>query len=143
MQFVFNHRNVFIFLIILTDEKCHEINLFVIHKHYSSEDCNTKFNYYLLYSSPMKNKTKNYFIHIDMFQQEDLSYYASWKLPINQHFLPITRIAVLLKIPGEHSSPVKNSYCPLKCQHAQCMKYVNIEEYFCQCKPNWHGFIMR
>ena len=141
MQFSFNHQTIFVFLILLTDKKRNEIDSFVIHKHYPSEDCNTKFNYYLLYLSSMKNRTKNYFIHIDMFKQEDLSHYASWKLSINHHFLPVTRIAVLLKIPGEQSLSVKSRYCSLKCQHGQCMKYVNIEEYFCQCKPNWHGLL--
>ena len=138
MRFASNHRSAFVFLIILADENRHQMNSFIIHKHHPSEDCDTKFNYYLLYSSYRRNQTMNYFLHIDLFKQVDLSHYASWKMPLVS-LLPVIRMALLLRVPFERSLSTKGHFCHIKCEHGQCMKYVNAEEYFCQCKSGWYG----
>jgi hypothetical protein len=137
-RFSISQRAAFIFVITLRDEN-HHINSFVIHTYQPSVDCDIKFNSYLLYSTPMKDNDKTYFIHVDLFKQEDVSYYASWHLPIHHPLLPVSRIAAVLRAPVERILPTKKSDCSFRCQHGQCMKYINTEKYFCQCEPNWYG----
>ncbi|CAF1085109.1 unnamed protein product [Adineta steineri] len=136
IQFSVNHRDGFIILITLIDKK-HNINSFHIHKHRPVKDCDMKFNYYLLYSTPKKDIENNYSIHIDLLKEEDSSYYASWHLPIHHSYLPVSRIAALLRTPHERVLPKKNSHCNFQCQHGQCIKYSNADKYFCQCQPGW------
>ena len=139
-RFSFNQRNIFTFVITLRDES-YAINSFVIQGYQPFIECNMKFNHYLLYSTPMKNKTKNYLIHIDIFKQQDLAYYGSWYLPLNHSILPVSRIAALVYLPIEPILSTKNNQCNLKCQHGHCVKYSNVDKYFCRCDTYWHGLL--
>lgn len=136
-----SQRNNFIFSITLRDEQQHEINSFIIHRYQSSEECDIKFSSYLLYSTPMKNRTKDYLIHIDIYKHDNLVYYGSWYSPIRHSFLPVSRIAALVHLPIEPMLSLKKNQCPLECQHGQCMKYSNIDKYFCHCDSHWRGLL--
>ena len=133
------HRQaVFIFSLTLRDDQ-YQILSFVTAEYRILRDCSTKFNYYLLYSKPMKDRQKTYFVHIDLIMQDDLLHYASWYFPIQHHFLPVTRISTILNIPVERTLPIKRTFCTIPCDQGQCIKYVNRDTYFCQCKPGWSG----
>ncbi|CAF3548055.1 unnamed protein product [Rotaria sp. Silwood1] len=99
-------------------------------------DCQTKFNIYLLYSTRPKNLTKNYFIHIDIYEKILLTYRKSFLIPLKYPFLPVHRIAVQLNIP--RTNDTKENCLDQSCIHGQCIKYLNYpnDDSFCQC---YHG----
>ncbi|CAF3600089.1 unnamed protein product [Rotaria sp. Silwood1] len=47
-------------------------------------------------------------------------------------------MAIIVTVPAHHApSPV---YCPLTCDHDQCMKYNNeAMKFFCRCHSGWSG----
>ncbi len=63
----------------------------------TNENCSMKYNLNLLYKSRPKNQTINYTIHIHAYDRYELTYYASWILPVKFLFLPVNRIAAHLK----------------------------------------------
>lgn len=105
----------------------------------STLDCSRKRHIYLLYQFRPKNNSKNYYIRVDSYNKLDLSYYASWILPIKFVFLPVNRISTLLNIPI--SATVSDSnYCPLHCgNHGKCSRAVNTDTFFCRCHADWSG----
>ena len=104
----------------------------------TTHQCRRKFNIYLLYRSRPKDSARNYTIRIDAYKRFDLSYYASWRLSVRFLFLPVQRITARLIIP-EKSISTENS-CPLECDpHSDCLRYVNVDEYFCRCHSGWSG----
>ena len=84
----------------------------------------------------------NYTIRIDVYKEINLIYLASWTLPVQFNFLPVSRIASYLIIP---TSPGQIFlHCPLVCgDHGQCWtKYMNNDDdeiYFCRCYSDWSG----
>ncbi|CAF4059792.1 unnamed protein product, partial [Adineta steineri] len=100
-------------------------------------DCNTKFNFYLLYPDQPKNSSSNYSIHIDIYNKTDLTYWGSWHLSIPFQFLPVNRIATQLFL----SSNEQPTICPLSCGiHGKCIAYINKNSsYFCKCNQGYSG----
>ncbi|CAF1600432.1 unnamed protein product [Rotaria sp. Silwood1] len=100
--------------------------------------CEHKFFIYLLYKSRPKDMTKTYNIQIDAYNKINMSYHASWILPVKFLFLPVNKISAHLTIPVDAVSFVNN--CPIFCGHGQCLTYVNNRsQYFCHCNSGWSG----
>ncbi|CAF1314374.1 unnamed protein product [Rotaria sp. Silwood1] len=100
--------------------------------------CENKYFNYLLYKSRPKDMTKTYNIRIDAYNKINMSYYASWILPVKFLFLPVNRISAHLIIPVDAVSSVNN--CSIFCGHGQCLTYVNNRnQYFCYCDSGWSG----
>ncbi|CAF1509979.1 unnamed protein product, partial [Adineta ricciae] len=104
----------------------------------SNWGCKIKFNIYLLYLNRSKDLSKNYSIHIDVFEKNSLDYYTSWFLPIPFLFLPVNRIVSQLNLAVQRS--ISLASCNLTClNNGQCMKYENTNRFFCQCLSNYSG----
>ena len=121
------------------DDDRQEINSYYQMNYFPFETCNKTFNIYLLYSTRPKNLSKNYSIHINIFDKETdpLRYIGSWYFRIPFLFLPVNRIAAIITV-FHHDTP-KISGCPLKCHRGECMKYTNEDKFFCQCQKGWSG----
>ncbi|CAF4901435.1 unnamed protein product [Rotaria sp. Silwood1] len=115
----------------------------VIHDHeqityISIHKCENKYFNYLLYKSRPKNMTKNYHIRIDTYNKINMSYHASWILPVKFLFLPVSKISAHLLIPFYPVSSI--NHCSIFCNHGQCLTYVNNQsQYFCHCDSGWTG----
>ncbi|CAF1399531.1 unnamed protein product [Adineta steineri] len=105
----------------------------------SWKNCYTKFQIYLLYSTRSKNLTKNYSIHIDIYEIKTLAHRGSLLLPILFPFLPVHRLAFIVNIPRTINT--ENQICAKQsCIHGECVKYANIpEKSFCRCHERWSG----
>ena len=90
--------------------------------------CAKMFNHYLLYSTRPKKQHANYSVRIDVFDQIDLIYLASWSSPTIFTFVPVHRLAAALTIPSSPISPVR--HCSSTCYNGQCMKYMNKDKFF-------------
>ncbi|CAF3621690.1 unnamed protein product [Adineta steineri] len=102
-----------------------------------SQSCGIKFNRYLLYPTRPKDRTKNYSIHIDVFEKNTMSYRGSWHLSIPFLFLPVNRLLISLVIPYYR---ISNSFdCKNTCYNGQCIKYINKEIHFCRYFSGWSG----
>ncbi|CAF1467257.1 unnamed protein product, partial [Adineta steineri] len=103
------------------------------------EDCQKKFNVYLLYSTRPKNDTQNYSIHIDIYDKILLTYRGSLLIPIKFPFLPVHRIAVHLNIPRINADI--QSCTNQTCIHGQCTIYSEDSKGtpFCHCNERWSG----
>ncbi|CAF3947495.1 unnamed protein product [Rotaria sp. Silwood1] len=130
-------RTLFTFIIILIDDNGNRES----HDHIeylASRDCNVKFNIYLLYSTRLKNVSKNYSVRIDAFSKLTLTYRASWIFPLPFPFFPVHRLSVLLRVPISPVQPFQK--CTPPYIHGQCFNYVNDRSStFCRCEPNWSG----
>ena len=104
-----------------------------------TKHCQKKFNIYLLYSQRPKILTKNYSIHIDIYEKISLIYRGSFLIPLKFSFLPVHRIAVQLNIP--RTSYIEKSCSDEKCIHGQCTLYSDNEKErsFCKCDKGWSG----
>ena len=127
-----NCQGIFRLLVTLVDNKQ------VVHSqeqitYVSTEDCNKKFNIYLLYNERPKNLLKNYTIRVDAYNRINISYYASWILPVPFAFLPVNRISAMLTVPA---TPFTRK-CSKFCAHGQCVSYINSEKEFCLCNSGW------
>jgi hypothetical protein len=133
-------RTLFILVISLIDDSYERI----IHSYQQMtyiyvRDENTKFNFYLLYSTRPKDTKKTYAIHIDIYEKMTLNYRGSFSIPLKFPFLPVERIAVKFNLP-QVSDPIRtcdNSYCV----HGQCNHYINDPKdiIFCRCNAGWTG----
>ncbi|CAF1225711.1 unnamed protein product [Rotaria sp. Silwood1] len=105
----------------------------------SMRDCKIKFNAYLLYLTQPKNKTKNYAIHIDIYEKISLTYRGSLLYPIKFPFLPMHRLAYVITIPEKNEQ--FQSCSNLHCIHGKCIMYSNNPQnsMFCQCNQGWSG----
>jgi hypothetical protein len=105
----------------------------------SVRNCNTKYNMYLLYSTRPKDSTKNYAIHIDIYEKISLTYRTSVVFPITFPFLPVHRLAFIIDIPrsDKHIQHCQDH----QCVHGKCIRYSNNpkETSFCQCNREWSG----
>lgn len=105
----------------------------------SIRDCQRKFNVYLLYTTRSKQATKQYAIHIDIYEQISFIHRGSFLFPIEFPFLPITRMALELIIPPP---PTPSNGCfRTRCIHGRCIQYANQpnSETFCLCQTGWSG----
>ncbi|CAF4303596.1 unnamed protein product, partial [Rotaria sordida] len=132
-----SRRTLFALIILLMDDS----NERIIHSYQQLtyiyiRDCQTKFNIYLLYSTRPKNLTKNYFIHIDVYEKISFTYRKSFLIPLKYPFLPVHRVAVQLNIP--YTNDRKENCLNQPCIHGQCIKYSN-DNNFCQCHREWTG----
>ncbi|CAF4136103.1 unnamed protein product [Rotaria sp. Silwood2] len=105
----------------------------------SIRDCKNKFNIYLLYSTRPKNQTKNYAIHIDIYEKVLLSHRGSFLYPIIFPFLPVYRVTYKVDIPRKNENMKSCSNSP--CIHGKCIMYLNNQQNssFCQCYRGWSG----
>ena len=109
--------------------------------------CQTKFNFYLTYSTRPKQSNRTYSIHIDIYEKLKLDYRASLFIPLKFSFLPVHRISYVLTIPrNDPSTKMTIVNCPvdLQCVHGQCMTYAESltddnDSTFCRCHSGWHG----
>jgi len=128
---------IFFLLIDNTDQR-------IIHSYeqltYSSAKyCEEAFELTLIYGNRSKNLTKQYQIHVDIFETLSLKYRGSLLFPIKFSFLPVHRLGLFISIPPSKNL---NQNCEeLKCQHGQCIRYWNNtnNEMFCQCEKGWRG----
>ncbi|CAF0917709.1 unnamed protein product, partial [Rotaria sordida] len=132
-----SRRTLFALIILLIDDS----NERIIHSYQQLtylyiRDCQTKFNIYLLYSTGPKNQTKNYFIHIDIYEKISFTYQRSFLIPLKYSFLPVHRIAIQLDIPRANDK--KENCLDQLCIHGQCIRYSN-DNSFCQCYREWTG----
>ncbi|CAF0846582.1 unnamed protein product [Adineta steineri] len=135
-----SRRTLFALVITLIDDSDKRI----IHSHEQFtylyvNDCQKKFNVYLLYSTRPKNDTQNYSIHIDIYDKTSLNYRGSLLIPIKFPFLPVHRIAVHLNIPRMNDDI--QSCTNQTCVHGQCMIYSEDSKGtpFCHCNYGWSG----
>jgi hypothetical protein len=103
-------------------------------------DCQNKYGFYLVYSIRPKDSTKNYSIHIDIYEKNTtLTYRGSLLYPIQFTFLPVHRLPFLVDIPRKNDKPQNCS--KNLCYHGRCISYLNTSEEitFCQCEKGWRG----
>ncbi|CAF4159051.1 unnamed protein product [Rotaria sordida] len=105
----------------------------------SVRDCKAKFNVYLVYSNRPKSQTRNYLIHIDIYEKISLNYRTSFLYPIKFPFLPVHRLAFIVTIPS--SKDFIESCSNSKCIHGKCIMYSNSRDHstYCQCNAGWSG----
>ena len=104
-----------------------------------SKNCQTKFHFYLLYSTRPKDLTKNYSIHIDFYEKLSFAYRGSVRLPVHFPFLPVQRQPFLVDIPRREEK--RSSCLDLQCHHGRCTTYLDNTERipFCRCDREWFG----
>ena len=107
---------------------------------FAQKSCFSKFYIYLLYSSRPKNSTKQYSIHIDIYDRKTLTYRGSILKSILFSFLPVYRLSFQLHIPSIRSID-RSSCSDSQCIHGQCRRYFNTTHNatFCQCHQGWSG----
>ncbi|CAF4581754.1 unnamed protein product, partial [Rotaria sp. Silwood2] len=105
----------------------------------SMKNCQTKFNIYLLYSNHPKDLSKNYSIHIDIYEKISLTYRVSFLVPIIFPFLPVNRLAHQFTIP--YKNYIVDNCSQEKCFNGRCVKYFDNHDNitFCQCNQGWSG----
>ncbi|UJR14206.1 hypothetical protein I4U23_001199 [Adineta vaga] len=133
-------RTSYIIVILLIDDSIERIiHSYQQFTYMSIRDCNTKFNNYLTYSMRPRNVTKNYAIHIDIYEQNSFFYRQSLLFPIVSKILPVHRLSFVIDIPKSES--IVKSCNDRRCVHGTCMKYMNNRDHsgFCQCNPGWTG----
>ena len=135
-----SRRTLFAILVSLIDNSTERI----IHSHQQLaylyiRDCQIKFNLYLLYSTRPKDHTKQYSVHIDIYEKVSLVYRGSLLIPLKFRFLPIHRIALQLNIPRARDNTDKCSNQP--CEHGECVRYSDDPHgtTFCRCNHGWSG----
>ncbi|UJR12844.1 hypothetical protein I4U23_017018 [Adineta vaga] len=128
------------FIISLIDNDKRIINSYEQFTYLSLRDCQMKFNIYLLYLTRPKNETKNYSIHIDVYEKKSLIYRGSWLIPITFAFLPVHRINAQLLIPNFNDNNDRTCFNS-QCIHGQYTKYINntVSPTFCRCNQGWSG----
>ncbi|CAF2836494.1 unnamed protein product [Rotaria sp. Silwood2] len=103
------------------------------------DHCSIKFNTYLLYANRPKNQTKQYSLHIDIYEKISLMYRSSLLVPPDFPFLPVHRVALQINIP--HTNYEVQSCLNRPCLHGKCIQYSNNPKgiTFCQCNQGWSG----
>ncbi|CAF1534783.1 unnamed protein product [Adineta ricciae] len=100
-------------------------------------NCQQQYHHYLFYSTRQNNQTKNYAIHIDIYEKNSFIYRGSLLYPIINSILPIYRLEFLINIPPNN---FQIEYCSKhQCIHGKCVKYINTRSDFCQCYSGWSG----
>ena len=105
----------------------------------SAKYCDQTFQLALIFGDRSKNLTKQYQIHVDIFETLSLNYRGSLLFPIQFSFLPVHRLGLFISIPP---SKKPNQNCQeLQCQHGRCIRYWNNtnNQMFCQCEKGWTG----
>ena len=139
IQVTFEWRTLFAIAISLRDDEQGLIESYDQITYLATHNCDRKFNVYLLYGTRPKNTSRNYSVHIDVYNKNIMQYRSSSLFPIVFAFLPVNRLAVQLRIPIMTSQMEAN--CPSsKCGiHGHCLKYENNNQSFCRCDQGWSG----
>ena len=103
------------------------------------DNCERKFNIYLLYSTKPKGERKDYLIHIDIYEKKTLDYRGSTIKSLKFPFLPVHRIMFQVNIPFKFEN--LNKCADTRCLNGKCQKYFDDQEnrIFCQCEKGWSG----
>ena len=108
----------------------------------SRKYCQKKFHIYLLYSTRPKDQSREYFIHIDIYEKITLRYRTSFIKNIKYSFLPVHRLVYQLDIPPKVDDSIE-SCSDRQCQYGKCISYTNDltlkNQSFCQCERSWSG----
>ncbi|CAF1403365.1 unnamed protein product [Adineta ricciae] len=103
----------------------------------SIKDCGIKYHVNLLYLTRPKDFFGNHSVRIDVFDRNSMIYRGSWIYPLPFSFLPVYPLAIILVIPGHQ---IITTCDDLNCApHGQCLRYINLDEYFCRCNEGWSG----
>lgn len=129
-------RTLFAIIISLIDHTDHRL----IHSYeqitfLGTMNCDTKFHFYLLYSTRPKDLKKNYSIQFDYYEKFSLAYRGSVLLPVRFPFLPVQRQVFIVDIPRTND---KRPICNDQCGHGKCVRYFK-EGTFCLCNEGWTG----
>ena len=83
--------------------------------------------------------TRNYSIHIDVYEKISSAYRGSLLIPIKFAFLTVHRIAVQLTIP--RASDILKTCSDEQCVHGRCTEYFDDPKgtTFCRCDQGWTG----
>ncbi|UJR34572.1 hypothetical protein I4U23_027348, partial [Adineta vaga] len=103
-------------------------------------NCLTKYAVDLLHATRPKNPSRQYSVHIDVYEKVSLLYRGSLLIPLSFSFLPVQRVAAVLYIP--HTNDVDYKSCSNReCLHGQCVQYFNDPKNttFCHCHHGWSG----
>ena len=139
IQVTFEWRILFVILITLRDDEQNLIESYDQITYLATHNCDRKFNVYLLYGTRPKNTSRNYSVHVDVYNKNTMQYRSSSLFPIVFPFLPVSRLAVKLRIPIM-TSQVEDNCTSLKCAiHGHCLKYENNNQTFCRCDEGWFG----
>ncbi|CAF1445939.1 unnamed protein product [Adineta ricciae] len=131
-------QSVFTFTVKLIDDNDGTIESHDFIDYLPIRDCNDKVNLNLLFASRPKSSLKNYSVRIDGFNRMTMTHRASWIFPLRFAFLPVYRLAALLKVPVIQIFALQP--CEPSCEHGQCLIYANSPSVsFCQCHPGWSG----
>ncbi|CAF3952202.1 unnamed protein product [Rotaria sp. Silwood1] len=130
-------RAVFQVIVMLIDEDGHIAPNIEQLTFVPARDCGMKYNLYLLYPDRPKDSSKNYSVHIDVFDRLTLNHHVSWHLSIPYSFLPVNRLVARLTIPDQ----IQFEDCSLDCgSHGQCRRYDNKKMlFYCQCDSGYSG----
>ena len=132
-----DRRSVFTFIFQLVDDNG-TIESYDFIDYLPARECDVKFNLNLLYASRPKSSLKNYSVRIDGFNKMTMTYRASWIFPLRFAFLPVHRLAVLIKAPAVQTNA--RQPCQPSCEHGHCLIYTNSPSVsFCRCHPGWSG----
>ncbi|CAF0745824.1 unnamed protein product [Adineta steineri] len=127
-----------IVILLIDDDNEQMIHSYEQLTYLSMRDCENKSHLYLTYSNRPKNETKNYGIHIDIYEKISSKYRASLFFPIQFLFLPVHRLSLLINIPNRDIN--MESCSNNLCINGRCIKYSNNKEKtFCQCNTGWFG----
>ncbi|CAF1499289.1 unnamed protein product [Adineta ricciae] len=133
-----SRRTLFAILVMLIDDSSQRtVHSYEQFTYLSIRDCKIKFNFYLLYSTRPKRSNRSYSVHIDVYERFSLTYRTSFIYPVKFSFLPVHRLAFIVKIPSDESS--RETCSDKECLHGKCMKYANTQHSFCQCHRGWMG----
>jgi hypothetical protein len=131
-----NCRGIYSIILILIDSN-KIIHSYEQMTYISTRNCDLKHHFNLLYQSRPKDLTKNYTIHIDIYNRIDLTYYTSWIIPIPFVFLPVNRISTHVTIPSHPIESIRENDC--NCSSSSiCIGIVNHRS-ICLCSFNKSG----
>ncbi|CAF2954708.1 unnamed protein product [Rotaria sp. Silwood2] len=102
----------------------------------SVRDCRKKFDVYLLYSSRPKHINQTFYLRIDIYDKDKMEYYFSMFYLILYSFLPVHRLSLQINV-SMLDVTAKLTICPLKCLHGRCQRFLNVDQYFCQCSDGY------
>ncbi|CAF1417530.1 unnamed protein product [Adineta steineri] len=127
-----------IVILLIDDDNEQMIHSYEQLTYLSMRDCENKSHFSLTYSNRPKNETKNYGIHIDIYEKISLKYRASLFFPIQFLFLPVNRLSLLIDIPNRDI--IMESCSISLCINGRCIKYFNDKQKrFCHCDTGWSG----
>ena len=133
------HEIFHIVVFLLSDDDQQGIETYEQFNYASINRCSHKHNIHLLYRSRPKHINVSYSVRIDAFAMNSFIYHSSWYMPISFAPLPVSRLVAQLKIPVEADTTRANGCQPPCSTHGQCLRFTNMDQYFCRCDRGWSG----